>query len=95
MSKEGSEAQGALPQYLYGLEVDLNNNVTMSKIELRDPIRYSYVIDADLVMFQKQPANYNRKYSWNVVYRQVRPCRQCLRGQPAVFYVTVGNYGIV
>ena len=44
-------AEGALPQYLYGLEVDLNNNVTMSKIELRDPIRYSYVIDADLVMF--------------------------------------------
>ena len=48
---EESEAQGALPQYLYGLEVDLNNNVTMSKIESRDPIRYSYVIDADLVMF--------------------------------------------
>ena len=44
-------AEGALPQYLYGLEVDLNNNVTMSKIELRDPIRYSYVIDVDLVMF--------------------------------------------
>ena len=56
MSEEASEAQGALPQYMYGLEVDLNNNVSMSKIEPRDPIRYPYVIHVDLVMFQKQPA---------------------------------------
>ena len=76
--QEGKVMPGARTPYIYGHGTDLNNNVTVSRIEYRDPISCQYVINVDLVIFQKQPADY-RKYSWNVVF-----VHRCIPGGGAI-----------